>query len=393
METVQILQLVLVFLVFLIMILAVVYAILIIKNKKESNKTENNKLENKKDDNNNSIVQDKKSIYNFMEFDEVKDNMIIRKNRSQYIMVINCRGVNYDLMSEEEKISVESGFVQFLNTLRFPIQLYVQTTSLNLKDSIDGYKERLKSMQKDIQKTNNDMQVAKRSGNIKLYDKLAFELRRKQNVLEYSADISEYIARLSTNKNVLQQKTYVVVSYYAAEAEKMENASKEEIDALCFSELYTRTQTILRALGSAGVIGKILDSEELSELLYVAYNRDESEIMQLSKALDAGYDSLYSTGKDILKKRQDAIDEMLDREAVDLAANSITIADEKIKNEKKIKEKALEIIDEYKDQMTDELYNKTKEEIQNNSTEKNEQTNENIEQKKTVKRGRPKKTL
>ena len=393
METVQILKLVLVFLVFLIMVLAVAYAIVVIKSNKDTKSERNTKVESKKTSKSNSVVQDKKSIYDFMEFDEVKDNMIIRKNRSQYIMVINCRGVNYDLMSEEEKISVESGFVQFLNTLRFPIQLYVQTTSLNLKDIIDGYNDRLRNMQKDIQKTVNDMQNAKINGNIKLYDKLSFEVRRKQNVLEYSADISEYIARLSTNRNVLQQKTYVIVSYYASEVEKMENASKEEIDALCFSELYTRTQTILRSLGSSGVIGKILDSEELSELLYAAYNRDESEIMQLSKALDAGYDSLYSTGKDIIKKRQETIDEMLDREAVDLAANSITIADEKIKNEKKIKEKALEIIDEYKEQMTDELFNKTKEEIQNNSIEENKKINENVEQNKTAKRGRPKKTL
>lgn len=393
METVQILQLVLVFLVFLIMVLAIAYIIIMLKSRKNFENEKNTKVKDKNVNKKISLVQDKKSIYNFMGFDEVKDNMIIRKNRSQYVMAISCRGVNYDLMSEEEKVSVETGFVQFLNTLRFPIQLYVQTTSLNLKDIIEEYKDRLKYMQKDIQKIINDMQIAKSNGNIKLYDKLAFEARRKQNVLEYSADVSEYISRLSTNRNVLQQKTYVIVSYYASEIERMENTSKEEIDNLCFSELYTRTQTILRALGSSGVIGKILDSEELSELLYVAYNRDESEVMQLSKALDAEYDALYSTGKDIIKKRQEMIEEMLDREAVDLAADSISIADEKIKNENKIKEKALDIIDEYKDQMTDELYKKTKEEIINNSEKKTDKNKEEQEQKQIGKRGRPKKTL
>ena len=69
----------------------------------------------------------------FMEFDEIVDNMIVRKNRNQFVMVIQCNGVNYDLMSADEKMGVEEGFVQFLNTLRFPIQLYVQSRTLNLK--------------------------------------------------------------------------------------------------------------------------------------------------------------------------------------------------------------------------------------------------------------------
>ena len=379
METVQILMIIMILLIALVMVLSIAYIVLLLKNnKKERKKTEKNKTELTK-----QTVNNKKSVYDFMEFDEVKDNMIIRKNRNQYIMVINCRGVNYDLMSEEEKNSVEAGFVQFLNTLRFPIKLYVQTTSLDLKSIIDQYKNRLINMQKDIQKTNSDMNIAKNNGDMESYDKLKFELVRKQNVLEYSADIADYITRLSTNRNVLQQKTYVVVSYYASEIEKKETSSKEEIDSLCFSELYTRTQTILRSLGSAGVIGKILDSEELSELLYVAYNRDESEIMRLSRALDAEYDALYSTGRDVIKKRQEVIDEMIEKNAVDLAADSITLADEKIRNKEKIKQKALDIIDEYKNQMSDELYENTKEVIINDEVE--EQKNSSSKRGKTKK--------
>ena len=92
------------------------------------------------------------SIYQFMEFDSISNNMIIRKNRTHYTMVIQCNGVNYDLMSEAEKISVEEGFVQFLNILRFPIQLYVQTRSLNLRDIIEEYKKRVDAIAADIDK-------------------------------------------------------------------------------------------------------------------------------------------------------------------------------------------------------------------------------------------------
>ena len=186
-------------------------------------------------------------------------------------------------------------------------------------------------------------------------------------------DITEYVSRMSSNRNVLQQKTFVVVSYYTAEfGGGLDTYSKEEIDSMCFSELYTRCQNVMSALMSSEVTGKILDSEELAELLYVAYNRDDSEIYQLSKALDAQYDALYSTGKDVLEKRKKQIDEEIKLEAVDLATESIIDADklrqpEIVEREEKIKEKALELIDDYKERMDDELYEGAKEQVEKKS--------------------------
>lgn len=46
----------------------------------------------------------KLSIFSFMEFDKIEDNMIVRKNGNKFIMVIECQGINYDLMSGLEKI-------------------------------------------------------------------------------------------------------------------------------------------------------------------------------------------------------------------------------------------------------------------------------------------------
>ena len=111
------------------------YFVILLKNKKKSN-TEIKHSSHKEEIEKNNNKRTTENVLDFMEFDEIKDNMIIRKDRKQYVMIVKCKGVNYDLMSEEEKVSVEAGFVQFLNTLRFPIQLYVQTTSLNLRDII-----------------------------------------------------------------------------------------------------------------------------------------------------------------------------------------------------------------------------------------------------------------
>ena len=386
MELVQILEILLVFFSILLFSLITVYIVIVLKNKREKvdSNTETGENRNAKKEKTKKI-DNRASIYEFMEFDQIKDNMIIRKNKTQYVMVVRCKGVNYDLMSEEEKNAVEAGFVQFLNTLRFPIQLYVQTTSLNLRDIIEDYNSRLDQMKKEIRDIDQQINIARSRNDSKQIERLSFDRRRKENILEYSADISEYIARMSANRNILQQKTYVVVSYYKSEADINENLSQEEADNICFSELYTRTQTVIRSLGASGVIGKILDSEELSELLYAAYNRDESEVMQLSRALDADYDALYSTGKDVFEKRKELLDEKIERESVDLATNSIKIADNKLKSEDEIIKQALEIIEEYKGQMSNELYNKAKEEVKaskNKNKENGKKSSKNETQEK-----------
>ena len=381
MDMVQLLNLILIILVVLIVFLIIMYFVFSTKNK---NKKTTNQNTGKKQANSNEAMRIE-AMNNFLEFDEIKDNMIIRKNRTQYVMVIQCQGVNYDLMSEDEKIAIEEGFVQFLNTLRFPIQLYVQTRSLNLRDIIEEYKLRMKAMEDDINKVKLKIEEATKKGNDELVEKLEFEERRKENVLEYGADIADYIGRLSLNNNILQQKTYVIVSYYAAEVGDLANYSKDEIDNLCFSELYTRCQSVTRTLASAEVVGRILESEELAELLYVAYNRDDAEIMQLSKALDAEYDALYSTSKDVLEKKQEKLDEKIEIEAIELATNSIVDADKELEEQreknKKVESKALDLLDEYKDQMDKELYEESKKQVKKKSKKAEEEIEEKAKKK------------
>ena len=64
-------------------------------------------------------------VHDFLGFDSVDNGMIIRKDRKEFIMVLLCNGVNFDLRSEREKLAIEEGFLQFLNTLKNPVQLEV----------------------------------------------------------------------------------------------------------------------------------------------------------------------------------------------------------------------------------------------------------------------------
>lgn len=319
----------------------------------------------------NLITRDGKeidSIYKFMEFDSITDNMIIRKNREQFVMVIECKGINYDLLSNDEKSAVELGFIAFLNTIRTPIQLYVQTRKLDMSNLLNSYSKRTEAMLDEINKIDAQIQLARQKGNEELLNKLMFDRKRKVNIVEYSESIEEYTNKINDSQYMLQQKTYIVVSYYANEIGDTKKYSDLELNDLVFSELFTRTQTILNALTSSEITGKVLNSEELAELLYVAYNRESSDTYTLRNALDAQYDRLYSTAKDVLETRKEELKKQIETEALKLATNSITKADEQLKEERKLKaaeirRKAESIMADYKDDLSKDLYEKTIKEI------------------------------
>lgn len=332
-----------------------------------------NNINNSKDQKTNLITRDGKeidSIYKFMEFDSITDNMIIRKNKEQYVMVIECKGINYDLLSNDEKTAVELGFIAFLNTIRTPIQLYVQTRRLDISDLLKMYSKRTQGIVDEITKLDTQIQLARQKGNQQLVEQLTFEKRRKMNIVEYSESIEDYTEKMNENQYMLQQKTYIVLSFYTAELGNTKKYSNTELNDIVFSELFTRAQTIINALTSAEVTGKILNSEELAELLYVAYNREASDSYSLKNALDAQYDRLYSTAKDVLEIRKEEIRQQIEKEALKLATNSINKADDQLKAQRQakaaeIRKKAEMIMQEYKDDLSKELYDKTIAEIRN----------------------------
>ena len=108
-------------------------------------------------------------------------------------------------------------------------------------------------------------------------------------------------------------------------------------------------------------------TEEIAELLYVAYNRDQSERYTLRDALNAQYDRLYSTARDVLEEKKARINRQVEEEASRLAAKSLVKADEinKKEKEKRVKERAMEMIDEYKGEISNQLYKETQKQIQN----------------------------
>jgi hypothetical protein len=260
----------------------------------------------------------KEDMDKFMEFDKIVDDMIVQDNGNRFVMVLKCQGINYDLMSEPEMLSVEEGFSSFLNTLKYPIQLYVQARSLNLEESINAYRNRINELHDSYVQYESNSSQAKKAGRLSPKDKAAidFELSKRQSLLEYGADIVNYIEKMSMNKNILQRKYYIVVAYHTSELGLATSFTKEEAHDLAYSELYTRCRSISSALTSCGVESSILKTEELAELLYVAYNKDDADVFNLRKALQNGFYRLYSTAPDVLEKKQEMLDNAVKEQAI-----------------------------------------------------------------------------
>lgn len=319
-ELIPVLTIIAIILVVIIFILVGVWFFVIYREKKKSKDVDKNKKVNG--------VYDIKSIMDFMEFEKVEDNMIIQKN-GKYLMVLECQGINFDLMSEMEMTAVEQGFIEFLNTLKFEIQIYVQTRTVNLEDSIREYKLKFR----DIEDKYNVLQnkyLQMKEAEPEIYSekeiyKAYFEYVRQRNKYEYTKDIIADTEKSSLNSNVLHKKYYIILSYYESEV-TTQNYSKDEIQNMVFNELYTRARSVMRTLRRCEVNSKILDSRALVELLYNAYNREDSDIFSTKMALNAGFDALYSTAPDVLDKRMKLINKQIEDEGLKVANEAVSEA-------------------------------------------------------------------
>lgn len=291
----------------LVGVVAIIAIIIALTNKKSKNNSNANLSESEKQKANQLPNATRGNMDEFLDFERIQDSMIIQNMGERFTMIVECHGINYYLMSEVERISVEEGFIQFLNTIRFPIQVYIQTRMVSLDDSINSYKERFNASKAEFQKMLDEFQTLHKQG-LLTEDKtleLGYALEKKQNVLEYTQDMIQNIELYTSNRAVLQKKYFIVVSYDISEAGLMTKMSPEEMQELAYNELSNRCGGIIGALKACEVEAEILSSEDVAEVLYMAVNRDDADILNVKKALDSEFYSLYSTAKDpILKRRE-----------------------------------------------------------------------------------------
>ena len=169
-----------------------------------------------------------------------------------------------------------------------------------------------------FEKDNFLLKLIAQEMNIPAEDILDFDL----TLYEYGKDIIYNTEKMSLNRNILNKKYYMVIPYYSEELGQ-NDFDKDEVREMAFSELYTRAQAIIRTLSVSGVMGRVLSSTELADLLYFAYNREDAEVFGVDKAIKAGYNELYSTAPDYMDKKMEMLDKQIEDAAVNLASDKI----------------------------------------------------------------------
>lgn len=203
------------------------------------------------------------STQNSLHIAEIRDGLVIL-NDGTFRAVILCKSINFDLMSPQEREAVEFSYQGFLNSLYFPIQIYIRSQKVD----IAPYLQKL--------------------------DKI----RSEQESMLIALLMEDYIAFLSdiaSQTNIMDKSFYVIIGYPDSNADIRRTLKTstgfftglaglfgsdktphvvvdEKTLQAAKTELTNRVQACMQGLLQCGVQSAPLDTQELIELFYQSYN-------------------------------------------------------------------------------------------------------------------------
>ena len=131
------------------------------------------------------------STQNTLQIAEIRDGIVIM-NDGTFRSVVMVKSINFDLMSPQEQEAVEYSYQGFLNSLYFPIQIFIRSQRVDLQP----YVEKLDKIRTE-------------------HDNMLLALLMD--------DYIGYIDRLAQQTNIMDKKFYIVMPYFpgANETEKL----------------------------------------------------------------------------------------------------------------------------------------------------------------------------
>ncbi|MDB5169984.1 MAG: hypothetical protein JWN82_380 [Candidatus Saccharibacteria bacterium] len=216
------------------------------------------------------------STQNTLQIAEIRDGIVIM-NDGSFRSVVMLKSINFDLMSSQEQEAVEYSYQGFLNSLYFPIQIFVRSQKVDLQP----YIEKLDRIRIE-------------------HDNMLLALLME--------DYIGYIDQLSQQANIMDKKFYIVIPFFPHEdlktaaldqsknffsgltsifSNKEVHVTINEADLeAAKTELRNRVQALLNGLLQSSIQGLPLDTQELIELYYDTYNPDTATRQELKNFND-----------------------------------------------------------------------------------------------------------
>ncbi len=187
---------------------------------------------------------------------EVRDGVIVLKDGS-YRVVLMASSINFALKSEDEQTGFIIQFQNFLNSLDFSVQMFVQSRMLDIRPYISTLEVRFKEQLDDLMRT---------------------------QIREYI----EFVKSFTETANIMTKNFFIVVPYAPSAtavagglASKLpwstKKTSSEETKTFeeHVSQLEQRVAVVQQGLVRTGVRTVQLGTEETIELLYKMFNPGE----------------------------------------------------------------------------------------------------------------------
>lgn len=212
------------------------------------------------------------STQNTLEIAAIRDGVVIM-NDGSFRSVVMAKSINFDLMSINEQEAVEFAYQGFLNSLYFDIQIQVRSRKIDMRP----YLEKLGHIRTEMSNMLLGMLME---------------------------DYIYFIDDLVSQTNIMNKQFYVVVPYMPiVSASGAVSAGKGLVGGLvggkkgkgvikideanlekAKTELTNRVQSVVSGLSNMGVQSIPLDTQELIELLYNAFNPDTATRQTLKQS-------------------------------------------------------------------------------------------------------------
>jgi hypothetical protein len=210
------------------------------------------------------------STQNTLQIAEIRDGVVIM-NDGSFRSVIMVKSINFDLMSPQEREGVEYSYQGFLNSLYFPIQIFIRSQRVDLGPYLDKLDK--------IRSEHDNMLLA-----LLMEDYIAYMdgLSQQTNIMDKRFYVVvPYFPIIDVQKAITQSKNFFTgLTALFKNHEQHVTINESELNA-AKDELRNRVQAILGSLQQCGIQGLPLDTQELIELYYDTYNPDTATRQQL----------------------------------------------------------------------------------------------------------------
>ncbi len=200
-----------------------------------------------------------KTTQEFVPIKEIKQGIVILKDDSLR-GIIMASSLNFALKSADEQQSILLQFQNFLNSLDFSVQIFIQSRRLDIRPYIALLENRLKEQMSDLLKIQ-------------------------------TREYIQFIKNFTENSNIMTKTFFVVVPYSPALlnkggvadllGKKKDAAESAEKKAADFeerrSQLEQRMSVVTQGLVRCGIRTVELGTEEIVELFYKIFNPGDTE--------------------------------------------------------------------------------------------------------------------